>query len=76
LAYKASWYGLTVVDADRWYPSSKTCSGCGHVKAELGLGERTYQCDSCGISVDRDLNAAINLARWPDRNTARLQAAA
>jgi putative transposase len=69
LAYKAGWYGLTLVDADRWYPSSKTCSNCGHVKAELALGERIYECVPCGLAIDRDVNAAINLARWPDRNT-------
>ena len=63
LNYKAVWYGATVVKADRFYPSSKTCSGCGEVKAKLSLSERTYCCDTCGVSVDRDVNAAINLAR-------------
>ncbi|MGZ4445008.1 MAG: RNA-guided endonuclease InsQ/TnpB family protein [Nocardioidaceae bacterium] len=70
LAYKAGWYGLQLVEADRWYPSSKTCSGCGHVRAELDLGERTYRCQSCGLTLDRDVNAAVNLARWPDRQAA------
>ena len=46
---------------DRWYRSSKTCSGCGSVKAKLSLNERTYRCDSCGLAMDRDLNAAINI---------------
>lgn len=59
--YKAHWRGVRVVRADRWYPSSKTCSGCGGVKAELGLSEREYACDGCGLVIDRDLNAAINL---------------
>lgn len=68
LKYKAGWYGLELVQADRWFPSSKTCSGCGRIKAELGRGERTYHCDTCGLSIDRDINAAINLACWPDRN--------
>ena len=46
---------------DRWYRSSKTCSGCGSVKAKLSLSERTYTCGSCGLTMDRDLNAAINI---------------
>ncbi|BBZ02719.1 resolvase [Mycolicibacterium chitae] len=61
--YKTSWYGSVRVRADRWYPSSKTCSGCGSVKAKLSLSERRYVCD-CGLVIDRDLNAAINLARY------------
>ncbi len=68
LGYKARWYGCELIVADRWFASSKTCSGCGHVKTSLGLGERTYSCDACGLVLDRDVNAAINLARWPDRH--------
>ncbi len=64
LEYKTSWYGTDLVIADRWYPSSKTCSGCGTVKAELALAERTYACDACGLVLDRDVNAAVNLARY------------
>ncbi|WP_394614077.1 IS607 family element RNA-guided endonuclease TnpB [Lentzea sp. JNUCC 0626] len=60
--YKAEWAGVRVHVADRWYPSSKTCSGCGVVKAKLRLSERTYTCDACGLICDRDLNAARNLA--------------
>lgn len=67
LDYKAGWYGLTLHVADRWFPSSKTCSNCGHVRHVLGLDERTYQCYRCGLVLDRDVNAAINLARWPDQ---------
>lgn len=52
-----------VVEADRFYPSSKTCSGCGVVKAGLTLSERTYRCACCGLEIDRDLNAALNLSR-------------
>jgi putative transposase len=63
LTYKADWYGATVIKADRFYPSSKTCSGCGEVKAKLSLTERTYCCEACGVNVNRDVNAAINLAR-------------
>lgn len=63
LGYKSGWYGSRLVKADRWFPSSKTCSSCGAVKAKLALHERTYTCDSCSLVIDRDLNAAINLAR-------------
>ncbi|MDA8269636.1 MAG: IS607 family element RNA-guided endonuclease TnpB [Actinomycetota bacterium] len=62
LAYKAAWYGSRLVVADRWYPSSKTCSRCKTVKAKLSLSERTYRCERCGLVIDRDLNAATNLA--------------
>jgi putative transposase len=62
LAYKATWYGCRLVVADRFYPSSKTCSACGWVKAKLTLAERTFCCEACGLKVDRDLNAARNLA--------------
>jgi putative transposase len=61
--YKAAWYGARVVKAGRWHPSSKTCSGCGLVKAKLALSERTYACTGCGFVIDRDHNAAVNLAR-------------
>ncbi|MFG2296666.1 IS607 family element RNA-guided endonuclease TnpB [Streptomyces sp. NPDC048603] len=63
LTYKTSRRHATrMVIADRWYPSSKTCSGCGAVKAKLPLHVRTYQCDVCGLVIDRDDNAALNLA--------------
>ncbi len=62
LAYKTAWYGTCLVVADRWYPSSKTCSRCKTVKAKLSLSERTYRCERCGLLIDRDLNAAANLA--------------
>jgi putative transposase len=61
LEYKARFYGATVVVADRWFPSSKTCSCCGSVKAELALSQRTFHCDICGFDCGRDLNAARNL---------------
>lgn len=67
LAYKANWYGAELHLADRWYASSKTCSACGHVKEKLYLHERIYVCEDCGVEIDRDLNAAINLARWSTR---------
>ena len=63
LAYKTTWYGSRLVVADRFYPSSKTCSTCGWVKAKLTLAEHTFTCEVCGLRVDRDLNAACNLAK-------------
>jgi putative transposase len=63
LAYKSTWHGSRLVVADRRYPSSKTCSACGVVKATLALAERDWTCDGCGARHDRDVNAAINLAR-------------
>jgi len=62
LEYKCTWNGVELKFADRFYPSSKTCSECGNVKPLLKLSERTYVCESCGIVIDRDLNAAQNLA--------------
>ena len=63
LAYKAEWYGKTLVKIDRWYPSSKTCSGCNHLltKAELPLSLRSWDCPSCLQTNDRDINASINI---------------
>ena len=63
LAYKAEWYGKQLVKIDRWYPSSKTCSGCGHLltKAQLPLSVRTWNCPSCLQTNDRDINASINI---------------
>ncbi|WP_231609835.1 MULTISPECIES: transposase [unclassified Rhodococcus (in: high G+C Gram-positive bacteria)] len=52
-----------MVEAGRWYPSSKTCSGCGRRQPNLTLADRTYVCEHCGLTIDRDRNAAINLAR-------------
>jgi putative transposase len=62
LVYKAAWHGGRLVLADRFYPSTKTCSGCGAVKAKLRLSERIFRCEQCGRILDRDLNAACNLA--------------
>ena len=59
--YKAAWAGARTHLASRWYPSSKTCSGCGAVKAKLRLSERIFRCEQCGYALDRDLNAARNL---------------
>jgi putative transposase len=62
LNYKTIWTGGRLIVANRWYPSSKTCSGCGAVKTKLALSEREYECEGCGLVLDRDLNAARNLA--------------
>jgi putative transposase len=62
LGYKTVWYGSTLFVADQWYPSSKTCSACGATKAKLPLSARVFHCETCGRSIDRDLNAACNLA--------------
>ena len=61
LEHKTARTGAVLRVVDRWYPSSKTCSNCGVVKAKLSLSERTFNCDACGASMDRDLNAAINI---------------
>lgn len=64
IQYKAEMYGIKVVEVDRFYASSKTCSHCGHIKKDLNLSDRTYVCSVCGVKLDRDLNAAINLANY------------
>jgi putative transposase len=61
LGYKTAWNGGTLIVADRWYPSSKKCSACGAVKAKLSLKERTFRCEHCNHTGDRDVNAARNL---------------
>jgi len=63
LVYKARLHGSQIVAASRWYPSSKTCSCCGVVKATLALSQRMFACDECGFEAGRDHNAALNLAR-------------
>src|ERR1035437_10577541 len=61
LGYKTDWYGSKLVVIDRLYPSSKTCSCCKKVKKDLKLSDRIFNCDGCGLSMDRDENAAINI---------------
>lgn len=63
LEYKAKYNGVSITRADRFYPSSKTCSHCGAVKSKLPLSQRVYVCDECGYKIDRDLNASINLQK-------------
>ena len=63
LEYKCKWYGKELSIIDRFYPSSKTCSNCGWKKDDLTLSDRIFECKNCGIEIDRDLNAAINIER-------------
>jgi IS605 OrfB family transposase len=62
LGYKTAWAGTQLVQANTFFPSSKTCSGCGTVRAKLSLSARVFHCEACGLRLDRDLNAACNLA--------------
>ena len=64
LTYKCKLNGTELVIADRWYPSSKTCSCCGNIKHDLKLSDRIYRCDVCGLVIDRDENAAVNLEHY------------
>lgn len=64
MKYKSEWNGIEFVQVDRFYPSSKTCSCCGNIKKDLKLSERTYICDICGLTIDRDYIAAINLSKY------------
>jgi putative transposase len=64
LTYKAAMTGASIVVADRWFPSSKTCADCGHVHAGLTLSDREWVCEECGVIHDRDRNAAINLMKF------------
>jgi putative transposase len=61
LDYKCEWYGRTLIKIDRWFPSSKRCSNCGHIAEKMPLNIRSWDCPSCGHSHDRDVNAAINV---------------
>ena len=63
LEYKTAWYGSSLLLVDRWFPSSQLCSGCGS-KQSMPLNQRQYDCGKCNLSIDRDLNASINLLRY------------
>jgi putative transposase len=69
LRYKCTWYGSTLIEAGRYFPSSKTCHECGNVQ-DIGWSEH-WSCDSCGKAHQRDDNAAINLARWASLGSVR-----
>ncbi|MFX1319716.1 MAG: RNA-guided endonuclease InsQ/TnpB family protein [Promethearchaeota archaeon] len=68
LEYKTKWYGTELIVAPHFFPSSKRCSRCGNIKKTLLLSERLYNCEFCGLTLDRDLNAANNLvaASWAE----------
>ncbi|MGW4694093.1 RNA-guided endonuclease InsQ/TnpB family protein [Kitasatospora cineracea] len=63
LGYKTSWYGSALAAVDHWYPSSKTCSSCGTAIPKLPRDQRVFHCTACGLAIDRDYNAAVNIAR-------------
>jgi len=64
LAYKAEWYGATLVVAPRSFPSTRLCSRCGHLHGRIPLSQRVFRCGACGLEMDRDLNAALNLRAY------------
>ena len=64
IEYKCNWYGVKLIIANRFYPSSKMCSGCGSIDKGLKLSDREYVCKECGVILDRDKNASINLREY------------
>ncbi|MBQ3764657.1 MAG: transposase, partial [Synergistaceae bacterium] len=64
MQYKCEWHGISFITVDRFYPSSKLCSVCGHKKQDLKLSDRVYHCEHCGTVIDRDMNASINLYQY------------
>jgi len=71
IQYKAEWFGVAIVEASQWYPSTKTCSECGSIQ-DMPLGDREYVCSDCGFQCGRDLNAALNLRALAVGSTERL----
>jgi putative transposase len=72
LRYKSTWFGAELVICDRWFPSTRMCSRCGLTKQQMGLAERRFCCEGCGLVTDRDRNAAANLAAWAESHHARI----
>ena len=68
IVYKSQLYGIQFIEVPMFYPSSKTCSVCGHIKQDLKLSDRIYKCSQCNSVIDRDINAAINLANYVNRH--------
>ena len=64
LEYKCKWGSIGLIKADRFYPSSKLCSRCRSIKKDLRLKDRVYKCSNCGLVIDRDFNASLNLADY------------
>ena len=75
MTYKMDWRGGVLTVADRWYPSSKLCSGCGSRKPDLTLADRTYHCEACGHKECRDFNASKNLEKFSTARSAGIYAA-
>ncbi|HEX8133155.1 MAG TPA: zinc ribbon domain-containing protein, partial [Actinomycetes bacterium] len=71
LSYKAAWLRAELMVCDRWFPSTKTCSRCRTVKRQMRLNERAFHCGGCGLVMDRDRNAAANLAVWAEQHHAQ-----
>ena len=67
MQYKCAWNGIEFITADRFYPSSKLCSYCGTIKKDLKLSDRTYICDECGNTMDRDYQASVNLKNYGEQ---------
>ena len=63
LQYKCEKHDIDFIETDKWFPSSKLCSSCGAIKQDLKLSDRVYKCE-CGLAIDRDFNASINLSRY------------
>jgi putative transposase len=66
--YKCELHSVEFVETDRFFPSSKLCSSCGNLKKDLKLSDRTYVCEACGLVIDRDINASLNLANYEKAN--------
>lgn len=64
MKYKCEWNGIEFIQVDRYYPSSKKCSHCGTIKKDLKLSDRRYKCNECGLDIDRDFNASLNLMNY------------
>ena len=64
LTYKAEWYGATLIVAPKSFPSTRLCSRCGHLQGKMPLSQRVFRCEACGLELDRDLNAALNLRAY------------
>nr|WP_283763070.1 zinc ribbon domain-containing protein [Roseofilum halophilum] len=61
MSYKCRWYGRNYIEIDRWFPSSKRCSNCGHIVEKMPLSVRQWDCPECGTHHDRDINASKNI---------------
>jgi putative transposase len=66
LMYKAPWFATKLDIIDQWFPSSKGCHNCGHLKSDSTLSDRIFKCDNCGLEIDRDFNASLRLEKAPE----------